>query len=445
MKLTKFLLRYFPPGIALEYVSDGVVENKMINLFDLRTNSNIEDLADEIMKNEQVITDKSKPQLISSLKKLQRKLIEDTSHVYGMHKVMKHILPVTNIVFNKDGNKCLTGSFDRTCKIWDTNSGQLNSTLEGHTSVVYDVAFNYPYCDRVLTASFDRTSSVWDSETGERLVTMWGHISEVVVIKYDNTKQHVATGSMDRTARVFDINTGLEMWVLEGHGCAIVKLKFSNDGRQLLTGSFDSTVILWDTRTKSIIKKFTNHKKPVTNCKFNFDCTTIATSSLDGTIKLYDCRQFKCRSTIYHGDDVLDIAFDNVGRRLVSCGSEGICKVWNVNDNISPICTLIGHQGEVSQAEFSPGGGMILTGSSDCTARLWNPDTSDCNQILEGHTDEIFSCGFTYDGSTIVTASKDNTCRLWKAQNLEDIEESSIDIKQNVTSLDSEHSSTMSV
>ena len=45
----------------------------------------------------------------------------------------------------------------------------------------------------------------------------------------------------------------------------------------------------------------------------------------------------------------------------------------------------------------------MLTGSSDKTARLWDPETGQCKQILEGHTDEIFSCAFNYEGNTIIT------------------------------------------
>ena len=45
----------------------------------------------------------------------------------------------------------------------------------------------------------------------------------------------------------------------------------------------------------------------------------------------------------------------------------------------------------------------MLTASSDKTARLWDPETGECKQILEGHTDEIFSCAFNYEGNTIIT------------------------------------------
>ena len=39
----------------------------------------------------------------------------------------------------------ITGSYDRTCKIWDTASGEELHTLEGHRNVVYAIAFNNPY------------------------------------------------------------------------------------------------------------------------------------------------------------------------------------------------------------------------------------------------------------------------------------------------------------
>lgn len=39
----------------------------------------------------------------------------------------------------------ITGSYDRTCKIWETETGKLLHTLEGHKNAVYSMAFNIPY------------------------------------------------------------------------------------------------------------------------------------------------------------------------------------------------------------------------------------------------------------------------------------------------------------
>jgi len=48
----------------------------------------------------------------------------------------------------------------------------------------------------------------------------------------------------------------------------------------------------------------------------------------------------------------------------------------------------------------------VLTASIDKTARLWEPETGQCKQVLDGHTDEIFCCAFNYDGNTIITGRK---------------------------------------
>lgn len=43
------------------------------------------------------------------------------------------------------------------------------------------------------------------------------------------------------------------------------------------------------------------------------------------------------------------MSFDSTGKKLVTCGTDGICKVWNVECNISPTATLLGHEAEISQ------------------------------------------------------------------------------------------------
>ena len=54
----------------------------------------------------------------------------------------------------------ITGSYDRTCKIWNTHTGEEMFTLEGHKNVVYSLSFNNPFGDRVATGSFDKTAKV---------------------------------------------------------------------------------------------------------------------------------------------------------------------------------------------------------------------------------------------------------------------------------------------
>ena len=49
-----------------------------------------------------------------------------------LYKVLRaHILPLTNCAFNKSGDRFITGSYDRTCKVWDTASGEAVASAAG--------------------------------------------------------------------------------------------------------------------------------------------------------------------------------------------------------------------------------------------------------------------------------------------------------------------------
>lgn len=60
----------------------------------------------------------------------------------------------------------MTGSYDRTCKVWDTISGEELQSLDEHQNVVYTMAFNVPYGDKIVTGSFDKRAKIWDTNTG---------------------------------------------------------------------------------------------------------------------------------------------------------------------------------------------------------------------------------------------------------------------------------------
>ena len=81
-------------------------------------------------------------------------MTENTEHkVVGIIPEKPHILvPKTLCKFEEKNYRIyffyfsfITGSYDRTCKVWDTGSGEELHTLDGHRKVVYAIGFNNPY------------------------------------------------------------------------------------------------------------------------------------------------------------------------------------------------------------------------------------------------------------------------------------------------------------
>ena len=72
-----------------------------------------------------------------------------------------HSEPVSSVSFSPDGKRIVSGSWDKTVKVWDAQTGQETLTLKGHTSPVMSVSFNSDG-KRIVSGSFDKTLKIWD-------------------------------------------------------------------------------------------------------------------------------------------------------------------------------------------------------------------------------------------------------------------------------------------
>ena len=98
------------------------------------------------MLEEPLISESRKGQLKKLIEKLIEKQLENQEQKFSCFKVLRaHLLPLTNCAFNKAGDKFITGSYDRTCRVWDTVTGEELLSLDEHSNVVYTMAFNKPY------------------------------------------------------------------------------------------------------------------------------------------------------------------------------------------------------------------------------------------------------------------------------------------------------------
>ncbi|MFP6671454.1 MAG: hypothetical protein VB857_08575, partial [Pirellulaceae bacterium] len=78
-------------------------------------------------------------------------------------------------------------------------------TLQGHTAGIGSVAFS-PDGKRIVSGSSDKTLKVWDVETGSEIGTLKGHSYHVNSVAFSPDGKLVVSGSHDKTVKIWDIS-----------------------------------------------------------------------------------------------------------------------------------------------------------------------------------------------------------------------------------------------
>ncbi|KAK3316770.1 hypothetical protein B0H66DRAFT_626242 [Apodospora peruviana] len=93
-----------------------------------------------------------------------------------------HSNGVNSVAFSPDLKLVVSGSWDKTVKIWDVATGACTETWEGHSDSVNSVAFS-PDLKLVVSGSGDKTVKIWDVATGDCTETLEGHSGDVTSSK----------------------------------------------------------------------------------------------------------------------------------------------------------------------------------------------------------------------------------------------------------------------
>ena len=116
---------------------------------------------------------------------------------------------------------------------------------------------------------------------------------------------------------------------------------------------------------------------------------------------------------IGHNGEVLNAIFSPDGQIVATTSNDQTARLWNLQGK--ELKALRGHTASVKSIAFSPDGKILATASYDQTAKLWNLQGDELN-TLEGHDDKILEAVFSPDGKILATASYDQTVKLWNLQ-----------------------------
>uniref|UniRef100_A0AC35UAA0 MHD domain-containing protein n=1 Tax=Rhabditophanes sp. KR3021 TaxID=114890 RepID=A0AC35UAA0_9BILA len=201
---------------------------------------------------------------------------------------------VSDVVLSADGQFALTGSWDKSLRLWDLNTGKVSRTFQSHTNDVLSVAFSSDN-RQIVSASRDRSIKLWNTlgeckHTIENAHNGWvstvrfspaAHNPVIVSAGWDNVvkvwsltdctlktnhlghKGYIndvtvspdgslcSSGGKDGNAMLWDFNDGKHLYTLDGQD-AINALAFSPN-RYWLCAAVGSTVKIWDLENKRVV------------------------------------------------------------------------------------------------------------------------------------------------------------------------------------------------
>lgn len=177
-----------------------------------------------------------------------------------------HEKDINALDLNPSGQLFASASQDKTVKIWSVAEGEVQGILRGHKRGVWSVRFapaNTPVIQGdkgavagkglILTGSGDKTVKIWSLSDYTCLRTFEGHSNSILKVAWlnqhtegDKSKRvQFASAGGDGLVKVWDVNSGETETTLDNHEDRVWALAVHPETNMIVSGSADSTITFW--------------------------------------------------------------------------------------------------------------------------------------------------------------------------------------------------------
>ncbi len=286
-------------------------------------------------------------------------------------------------------------------------------TFAEHSERVTAVAAT-PDGRRVVSGSQDKTLRLWDLTTGKCLLVFQGHSGAVTSVAVTPDGRFVLSGSEDNTLRLWAITSGTCLRTYEGHTSGVLAVTLTPHGQFIVSSSHDRTIRIWNPATTECLQIFKGHNKEITAVAVAPNREFVASCSEDRTVRWWERQTGKRLLTLSgHKNTVTAVKVDPSGRYLLSGSKDMTLKLWEIAAG-KCVRTFEAHQGYVSSLDITPDSRFVISGSKDRTLRLWNIKTGKCTRVFEGHALGVNTVTFTRDGRYLISGSDDKSLKVWE-------------------------------
>jgi F-box and WD-40 domain protein CDC4 len=223
----------------------------------------------------------------------------------------------------------------------------------------------------------------------------------ITCLQFDTDK--ILTGSDDTNINVYDTKTGALRNQLEGHEGGVWALQY--EGNTLVSGSTDRSVRVWDIEKGVCTQVFQGHTSTVR-------CLQILMPAEVGRMPDGKPKMMPKQPLIITGSRDANLRV----WKLPQPEDKPYFQTGPLNDAECPyfVRTLTGHHNSVRAiAAYAD---TLVSGSYDCTVRVWKISTGETVHRLQGHTQKVYSVVLDYKRKRCISGSMDNLVKVWSLE-----------------------------
>ncbi|XP_060743933.1 autophagy-related protein 16-1 isoform X1 [Tachysurus vachellii] len=237
---------------------------------------------------------------------------------------------ITSIEFDSTGSYLLAASNDFASRIWTVDDYRLRHTLTGHSGKVLSARFLLDNA-RIVSGSYDRTLKLWDLRSKVCMKTVFAGSSCNDIVC---TEQCVMSGHFDKKVRFWDIRAESTVCELELLG-RVTSLDLNHDRTELLTCSRDDLIKIIDLRSNAVRQTFSAQGfkcgSDFNRVTFSPDGSYVAGGSADGVLYVWNVLSGKVEKTLDkgHSSSINAVSWSPSGSYVLSVEKSSKAVLWS--------------------------------------------------------------------------------------------------------------------
>ncbi|KAM6178506.1 autophagy-related protein 16-1 isoform 4-T4 [Rhynchocyon petersi] len=237
---------------------------------------------------------------------------------------------ITSIEFDSAGSYLLAASNDFASRIWTVDDYRLRHTLTGHSGKVLSAKFLLDNA-RIVSGSHDRTLKLWDLRSKVCIKTVFAGSSCNDIVC---TEQCVMSGHFDKKIRFWDIRSECIVREMELLG-KVTALDLNPERTELLTCSRDDLLKIIDLRKHAIKLSFSapgfKCSSDWTRAVFSPDGSFVTAGSAEGSLYIWSVLTGKVEKVLskQHSSSINAVAWSPSGSHVVSVDKGNKAVLWS--------------------------------------------------------------------------------------------------------------------